>query len=234
MLAAVLLVAGVVVAFNKKDDPNLIDASDTTTTTQRSGGPIVVPTTQAAVVPTTTALRTTTTRRSTPRTTTTTIAPPPEFPETETKLVCAKTTPALPADPQPDWSDYWQTKPEKNDPLDLVICVDDDTPKVGQTLKLYVLAQDKDAEIGSGPCDVFVSWNSNGASECRDAVIAPPAEPKPTPKEKPGKVTPTFIHVYDDPGEWIIDVNAWSPPESPDANPYASYNSIEIRVNVHR
>ena len=230
----VLLVLGVVVSFNRDDDPDLVNTSASTTTSPTRPQPIVVPTTEATVV--TTPSTTSTTRRTSrpPRTTTTTIAPPEEFPESPSQLVCAQTTKADASPPPDDWPNYWQTKPKPNDGLDLVICVDDDTPKVGQTVKLYVLAQDKDAEIGSGPCDVFVTWDSNGGSDCRDTVVAPPAEPKPTPAEKPGKVTLTFIHEYADPGEWIIDVSAWSPPESPDASPYASYNSIELRVNAHR
>jgi hypothetical protein len=237
LLAVVLLVLGVVVAFNRGEDPNLVDASSANTTSTTVADPIVVPTSLLLPASTTSTAvpRTTSTTRRTPRTTTTTIAPPEEFPDTEAKLVCAQTTHAEPSDPPADWENYWQTKPKPNDALDLVICVDDDTPKVGATVKLYVLAQDKDAEIGSGSCDVYVSWDSNAGSLCRDTVVAPPAEPKPTPAEKPGKVTMTFIHEYAEPGEWIIDVNAWSPPENtPDRNPYASYNSIELRVNVHR
>lgn len=223
---------GVVVAFNKGDDPDLIDASGSTTTTTTTAEPIVVPTTAAVAPPASTT--TSTTIRRPVRTTTTTIAPPEEFPETEAELVCAQTTKGTASPPPDDWPSYWTTKPKPNDGLDLVICVDDQTPKVGATVKLYVLAQDPDAEVGNGSCDVFVTWDSNSGSQCRDGVVAPPAEPKPTPAEKPGKVTMTFIHEYATPGEWIIDVSAWSTPENGDRNPYASYNSIELRLDVHR
>ena len=208
LVAVVLLTLGVVVAFQRDDAPNLIEATKATTSTTMAD-PIVVPTTRAATFlsPSTSTPANRVTRVTT---TTTTIPPPQEFRDTEAKLVCAWTTKSEPTPAPDDWAFYWQSKPKPNDGLDLVICVDDDTPKVGATLKLYVLAQDPDAEVGSGACDVFVTWESNSGSHCREGVIAPPQDPKPTPPEKPGKVTMTFIHEYANPGQWIIDVSAWS------------------------
>lgn len=237
LVAAVLFVAGLTVAFTKIDDSDRLEASSSATTTTRGTTlGVVVSTTQPP--PTIAPAATATTRRSTRRTTTTTvptsIAPPEEFAETSTGLVCAQTTKSEPAPPRDDWALYWTTKPKNNDALDLVICVEDLTPKVGTTVKLYVLAQDPDAEVFRGPCDIFVTWDSNAGSECREGAVAPPADPKPTPKETPGKVTMTFIHEYSEPGEWIVDVSAWSTPEDGDPNPYASYNSIELRLDVHR
>lgn len=231
-LAVVLLSLGVIVAFRKDAPTDLVDASRSTSSTTFADPIVVATTLPSAPVGTTTS--TTLRRPARVTTTTTTVPPPAEFPDSEAKLVCARTTKSEPTPAPDDWAFYWQTKPKPNDGLDLVICVDDETPKVGATIKLHVLAQDPDAEVGNGPCDVHVTWESNSGTQCREGVIAPPADPKPTPPEKPGKVTMTFIHEYAEPGQWVIDVSAWSSPENGDRNPYASYNSIEMRVNVHR
>ncbi len=58
--------------------------------------------------------------------------------------------------------------------------VDDLTPKVGQVVTLNVLAEDPDAKIGTGDCDMYVTWDGNSGSLCRDTV-AVPSEPKPRP-----------------------------------------------------
>ncbi|MDP1794424.1 MAG: hypothetical protein Q8K63_09845 [Acidimicrobiales bacterium] len=236
MFAVVLVVAGVVFAFNDDEDPDRLDTISraTTTTTEKPVTPGVVVSTSVPLTPSTAAASTTTTRPRRSTTTTTTIAAQTEFPDAPAELICAETTRSEPAPAQSDWATYWTTKPEPNDELLLKICVEDATPKIGTTLKLYVLAQDKDAEIGTGGCDIFVTWNSNSGSSCRDTAIAPPDEPKPTPPQKPGRVTMTYIHEYSEPGEWIIDVSAWSGPDNDEPHPYASYNSIELRVNAHR
>lgn len=233
-----MLILGVVVAFNESEDPDLLNATATTTTTT-TAEPIevplvVVPTTQvpATGTPTPTSSATPTTRPG--RVTTTAVPPPEDLAQTETKLVCARTTPSDPTPAPDDWAQYWQTKPKPNDALDLVICVEDDSPKVGETVKLYVRSQDPDAEIGAGPCDIAVSWDSNAGSDCRSGVVTPPEEPMPTPAEKAGYMKMTYVHQYDQPGEWVIDVSSWSGPDSADRHPYASFNSIELRLNVHR
>lgn len=232
LLAVMLVATGVVVALNQDNEPNLVSASDTrtTTTVRREAAAVVVSTTQppAVVVVATTGAA----ARPRPVATTTTQV---EFADVPAKLECVRTTPAAATPTPQDWSTYWTEEPDpnQNEGLGLVICVEDRTPKVGETVKLYVLADDPDAEIGTGECDIHVSWDSNSGSLCRDTVVAP-GEPKPPPKAKHGRVRMTYIHQYDEPGEWIIDVSAWSGPDRPERHPYASYNSIELRVNAHR
>lgn len=225
---------GVVVAFRTGEDPDRVNTAGSTQTTGTTAPPgVVVSTTQAPTTSSTTASAAATTT-SKVRRTTTTAAAQVEFTEAPDVLECAETTPAEPAEATDGWQDYWTTKPEPNDPLRLAICVADNTPKVGTTVKLYLLAEDPDATIGQKRCDIFVSWASNAGSGCREGSITAPQEPQPTPKEEKGYVKMTFVHVYDEPGEWIIDVSAWSGPEPPEPHPYASYNSVELRLNVHR
>lgn len=242
-LAVVLVVAGVAVAFNRDTPSGRLEVANSSTTSTSSNireipGVFVSTTTPVTVAAPTGTTTTTRPRRVT--TTSTTAAPQTEFPDAPAELVCAQTTPAEPAPAPSDWASYWTTKPAPNNGLDLKICVEDATPKINTTVKLYVLAQDPDAEIGTGSCDIFVRWDSNDSpADCpdRDGVTAPPDEPQATPSEPKQpccRRTMTYVHEYSETGEFIIDVNAWSGPNSPERHPYASYNSIELRVNVHR
>ena len=226
MFAVTLLVAGLVVAF-RGDGTNrtLASTSSSTSTTTANTG-----TDPGVFVPTSAppASTSSTTIKNPKATGTTAKDDPPE-------LRCVTTTPSEPTPEPDDWATYWQTKPDpfENKGLLLKICVDDLTPKVGQLVTLNVLADDPDAKIGNGACDIYVTWDGNSGSLCRDTV-AVPTDPKPTPKAEHGRVTMTYTHTYNGTGEKTIDVSAWSGPDSPDRHPYASYNSIELHVTVHK
>jgi hypothetical protein len=230
LFAVTLLVAGLVVAFRAKDDKAVNASNNASTTTSVTADPgIYVPTSAPPEAAATTT--TTTTSKPKPAAAATTAATVDDAAE----LHCVTTTASDPTPTPDDWATYWQTKPDppQNKGLSLKICVDDLTPKVGQVLTLNVLADDPDAKIGTGDCDIYVTWDSNTGSKCRDTV-AVPTEPKPTPKAEHGRVTKTYTHTYNASGDHTIDVSAWSGPDSPDRHPYASYNSIELQVRVHK
>jgi hypothetical protein len=240
LFAALLVVAGVVVSFRGDGRGNTLNASsDEPTTTRVIPGVVVSTTTPPVTSPATIAPAATTRTTRAPRatTTSTTTQTQTEFPDAPAELVCVQTTPSDPTPPPEDWANYWDERPDENQGLQLKICVEDKTPKVKTTVKLYVLAQDRDAEIGTGPCDIHVNWDSAaGDSPCTETVFAPPPEPKPTPEPaKPpgGRITMTFVHQFDEPRQYVIKVGARSG-QGPERNPYASYNSIELRVNAHR
>ena len=214
-----LFVAGLVVALGGDDDNGTLATSDRDTTTSSKLDPVIVSTTTP---------ETTTSTAKPARNTTTTVAVEAEDKEAH----CASTAHADPEPAPEDWSTYWETKPNPNDPMALRICVDDITPAVGQLVTLTVTADDPDAHIGDGECDVFVTWDANRGSLCRD-VVQPTNEPQPTPAEVHGHVEKTFTHTYSDSTDPIIDVSVWSGPADGKRYPYNSYANIELRLNVH-
>jgi hypothetical protein len=117
--------------------------------------------------------------------------------------------------------------------MSLTICVDDITPAVGQLVTLTVTADDPDAHIGDGECDVFVTWDANRGSSCRDTV-QPTNEPQPTPAEEHGHVQRTFTHTYSsETTDPTVDVSVWSGPDDGKRYPYNSLANIELRLTVH-
>lgn len=115
----------------------------------------------------------------------------------------------------------------------LLVCIDDVTPAVGQTVNVSVVAGDKDATIGTGECDVKVDWEGNAGSLCRDTVVVTRG-PQPTPPREPGRVQVTYQHTYSRTGDALIDVSVWSGPADGKRYPYNSYNSVELPITVHR
>ena len=83
--------------------------------------------------------------------------------------------------------------------MSLKICVDDITPAVGQLVTLIVMADDPDARIGDGACDVYVTWDSNHRQPL-PRHRSPTNDPQPTPAEERGHVEKTFTHTYSDGG----------------------------------
>ena len=210
------------VALRNDDDARTVNASDldATTTSTSTLDPVVVSTTTTPGLSTTTAVK--------GKTTTTVKAVTDDDPES----YCATTAPAEPTPVQDDWATYWQTKPEPNSALHLTICIDDRTPAAGQLVTLTVTADDPDAEIGDGDCDIYVTWESNPGSLCRDTVIASD-EPRPIAARKHGHVVKNFTHTYNSAGEPNVDVSAWSGPGDGHRYPYNSYANIELKVIVH-
>ena len=96
-----------------------------------------------------------------------------------------------------------------------------------------MIADDPDAHIGEESCDVYVTWDSNSGSLCRDVVI-PTSEPRPTPDEEHGHVEKTYTHTYGTVGEPLIDVSVWSGPGDGHRYPYNSYANIELKLTVSR
>jgi hypothetical protein len=144
---------------------------------------------------------------------------------------CATVPATDPTAPPDDWAQYWQTKPAANQSLRLEICVDDVTLKVGAPVTLTVTADDPDASIGDGGCDIYVGWATTPAQGCRDAQ-APPSSPVPTPSPVHGHVRKTFTHAYTKAQTYLLFVTVWSSPESPTPQPYASKAETSLHITV--
>ena len=209
----VLFAAGIVVALRSNDDGNALNASNNDATSTSRLDPVIVSTTTPSATSTTKKAKTTTT-----------VA-------VDKEEHCASTAHADPDPPPDDWATYWKTKPNANDPIALTICVDDITPGVGQLVTLTVTADDPDAHIGDESCDVFVTWDDNQGSLCRD-VVQPTNEPQNTPNEEHGHIVKTFTHTYPIAAEPTVDVSVWSGPGDGKRYPYNSYANIELRLSV--
>jgi hypothetical protein len=175
---------------------------------------------------------TTTTTEETSTTTTappvTTTAKPAEVREKE----CASAPPAEPTAPPDNWATDWQTEPDANQPMTLQICIDDAKPRVGQLVTLTVIADDPDASIGEGDCDISVTWMSNPGNLCRDYMVHgdPPA---PTPAKEHGHVEKTYSHAYTKAQTYLVDVYAASSVFTGRRHPYASSAHAELHLSVH-
>jgi hypothetical protein len=225
LFAVTLLVAGLVVAL-RGDNDNALDASSSSTLTTRSEAAaddvgVFVTTSTRPPPPTTTAVK------AAGAATTTTEADPGK------ELKCVHTTDST-ATPQPDdWAKYWTTKPEPNEPLKLLVCVDDVSPADGQEVTLSVVADDNDAKIGEGDCDVHVDWTGDTPNTCRNDVVVT-QQPQPTPAREKGHVQLTYTHRFTRTGESVVDVSVWSGPSDGKRYPYNSYNSVELQITVHK
>lgn len=176
------------------------------------------------------------TTTSTSETTTTTTTPPPVAttakPSEVKEKACASAPPAE-ATPRPDdWANDWQTEPDANQPMTLQICLDDAKPRVGQLVTLTVIADDPDASIGEGDCDITVSWMSNAGSLCRDYVVHD-GTTEPTPAKEHGHVEKTYSHTYTKAQTYLVDVYASSSVYTGKRHPYASSAHAELHVSVH-
>ena len=194
----------------------------------RAGTGITLRTTTTTTTPTTVAT-------ATAAETTTTVPAPTTSTPLPTAPPAGRCVSVPPGDPRPttnEWYRYWHTQPQPNDGISLTLCIDDVTTRVGQVVTLRVVADDPDASIGTGPCDVIVEWDGQG-NLCHDTVSPTDPEPQPTPAEQPGHVDLTFKHTYDTPGERIVYVDVWSgPDDGHKPHPYHSTAAGEIKLVV--
>ena len=133
--------------------------------------------------------------------------------------------------PAADWNQRWATEPNPNDPLSVVVCIDDVTPVVGQKVVVSVVADDPDALIYDGPCDVDVRWQGE-SSRCREFLTVEEGI-QPTPLEEHGHQELGFEHIYGKAGTFFVIGQAWSGEDDGQSHPYKSYNSSQIRIVVH-
>jgi hypothetical protein len=118
-----------------------------------------------------------------------------------------------------------------NQPLSIEVCIDDSTPSPTQYLTLTVTADDPDAPIGEGDCDIYVDWEGKAGNLCRDALIPPgPNDPPRTPEH--GHRVKSFNHVYTDAGEYTVSVTVWSGPGDGHPDPYDNYATTELKLSV--
>ena len=212
-----LLIAGLVVAFGGDDD-NTVNASSSSTTSTSLSDEVIA--------------SSTTTRRPSATTTSTIVTTNTTAPIETADLDCARTTPATPT-PQDNWEEYWLTEPADNQPMNLQVCVDDTTPKVGQVVTIAVIAADRDAQVGTGACDIRVTW-APPTKKCRTTTVVENG-PQPTPGPANGKsVTLTFTHTYNEAGDQSVDVAVWSGADDQKRHPYKSYASISRQITVHK
>lgn len=232
VFAVSLLIAGLVVAFSGDDDKP-VNASDTktTTTTSPSDDVIASSTTTGLGATTTTS---TTAKRPSATTTSTSVLTNTTVPIETADLDCVRTTPADPTPIDPNWSEYWTTRPTStNKAMQLQVCVDDTTPKVGQLITISVIAYDPDQQVGTGPCDIRVTWEGSPKS-CRTSTVVGEPTQTPDPDTTSKKTTMTYTHTYKDSGEQNVDVAAWSGADDQKRSPYKSYASISRQITVHK
>jgi hypothetical protein len=233
-VAALLLVGVITVVARSGDDPSKVATDRTSTTTSSSTSSTSSTTTPAAattsptVAVTSSTIGTSTTRTSTtkpPTTSTTKKEPAPE-------ARCAESSSGAPKPAGTGWEHLWQTKPADNDPATIRVCVDDVTPKVGQTVHLTLVGDDPDARIVQAECGWYVTWDGDHASLCRD-FLTPVTAPMPTPAEEHGHIETTESHAYDQVGAKTITASVWSGEYSGVTSPYSSYAEAAIAVQVH-
>ena len=232
----ILVVAGLVVAFNGRHDDTLDAANTDTTQTTAGDSGFVLPST---LCPTSTTTSTTTRSRGdgSPTTTTSTTSTTTKSTAADTEVKeqkCISTTDSPPA-VDPDWQSYWTSQPEPNYPVEILICVDDWKPKVGQPITLSIRARDADMKISQGGCDISVTWDGPPAT-CREDVNVE-AKRAPDPHQVDSKtrnqVTLERKNAYDGSGEHTIVVRVWSGPADKRST-YESFNSIELAIEVHK
>lgn len=91
-------------------------------------------------------------------------------------------------------------------------------------------------KINSGQCDVRVTWEGTPPT-CREGVSV---EPKRAPDahnvdtKTKNQVTFERKRAYEESGERTIVVRVWSGPDDGKRYTYASYNSIQITIEVHK
>jgi hypothetical protein len=236
-LCALLVGIGLVAALAKAsddDDSDRVSAEESTSSSRRTtttelelpGGASSSSTTGGGGSSTSTTSRATSTTRRPASTTTT--APDDEAAEP----ACASAGGGQPTPVDPDWAERWQTMPKPNDPATVSICVDDVTPKVGQKITLSIVGDDPDAIFPTNECGVFITWEGEHASFCRDFLIAW-EDPRPTPKEEPGHVLQYHAHTYDTPGTRTLTGSVWSAEYDGYTSPYSSRAIAELQIRVH-
>jgi hypothetical protein len=130
------------------------------------------------------------------------------------------------------WQEDWQTMPRPNDPARVSICIDDRTPKVGQTVTVTLRGDDPDAVIVEQECGYLLEWEGSQGNLCRDFLV-PSDGPRPTPPQEPGHVIVRFTHVYGSPGGRTIVGTVRSSRYEGYRSPYASDARADLSVIVH-
>jgi hypothetical protein len=223
-VAALLLVGVVAVVVRSGDDDGSDVATDLTSTTASSSTSSTTSTTAAAATTSpTAAVTTSTTAKATTSTTAKDAAP---------EARCAEASSGAPKPAGTGWEQLWQTKPADNDPATIKVCVDDVTPKVGQTVHLTLVGDDPDAKIVQAECGWFVTWEGDHGSLCRDFLIQV-TQPMPTPAEEHGHIETTDSHAYDTAGAKTLIASVWSAEYAGVTSPYSSYAEAAIALQVH-
>jgi hypothetical protein len=236
LFAVVLVVAGLVVAFNNKgDDDNLETQNTNTTRTTGGDSGFVLPTT---VEPTSSTTSTTTRSGSSNSTTTSTTSTTTKSSAADTEVKeqkCINTTESD-AVLDPDWQSYWTTQPDPNYPVEILICIDDWKPKVGQQITLSLRVRDADQKITQGQCDIRVTWEGPPPDCRQDVIVEPKRKPDDhvTDLKTRNQVTLSQTHTYGEAGEQTVLVRVWSGPDDKHRHTYANYNSIQLNVEVHK
>src|SRR5205085_8096030 len=125
VVAVVVLVAGIAAAVTRSsDDDGSKVATEGSSSTSSSTTTSTEPEATTTSVEGTTVTTTVTTKA---------VAPvPPKDPAPQPR--CADGTSGAVVPASDGWATAWQTKPADNDPATVHVCVDDTTPKVGQTV----------------------------------------------------------------------------------------------------
>jgi hypothetical protein len=213
-----LWLVGVVLADDDPREVRTVDAITSTTRATTTTGPT---TTAPIVAPATTEVVTTTTAPAT----TTTTDPPPE-------PRCVEAT-GEPRAPMTDWAEWYQTEPGPDQAASVRICVDDVTPKVGQSVTVTLVGDDPDAGIVDAECGWQVYLTETFASLCRDWLLPPPAEPQPTPTPVPGHIERSATVAFEEEGGGVVIGAVISTEWTGRPHPYSSYVHVVVPVTVH-
>ncbi len=204
------------------NDRSTSSSSSTTSTTAGAGAGDTTPTIGPGSSSTTTPRVTSTTRRGA---TTTTVAEPLADPDCETWEGQTEPVPA-------DWAERWQTMPQPNKPAMVTICIDDTTPKVGQTVVVTLQGDDPDAVIVEQECGWRILLEGDEPNTCRD-YLTPHDGPRPTPPPELGYVLVRRTHVYGTPGTRTIVGTVQSSRYEGYTSPYASSARAGLPIVVH-
>lgn len=132
---------------------------------------------------------------------------------------------------------YWRTQPAQDKPITIKVCIDDVTPKVGQTVTVTVTADDPDQVFIDGSCNrLSVSWERTEPviSFCNDGIPPPPETPADTPEPGPaGHAELTDSYVYTAAGPQTVIASATSGRDTGAPEPYRSRASVQLPITVH-
>ncbi|MEQ1786326.1 MAG: hypothetical protein ABL966_04680 [Acidimicrobiales bacterium] len=130
------------------------------------------------------------------------------------------------------WEGHWQTDPGPNAPAAIRVCVDDVTPRVGQVVHVTLVGDDPDAVLLDEECGWDVRFDGL-ASLCRDYILEPADEPRPTPAKEVGHIERTASHAFGSVGPATVLAAVRSADFDGTRHPYASYVAVSISLEVH-
>lgn len=170
-------------------------------------------------------------------------ADPGEYETLEPACVEGGGGPAV--EPPAEWNANWTTPLEPNDPVTLLLCIDDMHPAVGQTVTLTLVADDPDAEFRGSRCKYYFWWETDDLGRCLGSpawggALAPGAPPtQPAPTGLPGHLEASETYVYETPGARSAGANVVTFQPGPGigggggATPYESSAEAYIDIVVH-